>query len=106
MTSYELSATLRAARLAAGLTLRQVAARVGLSLSYISNIEHNRASPTLANLDQLAAVYGLECRVTIGPQSMRLGDVALSAGELAALRRLLIADEFREAKDDDLELGV
>lgn len=93
MKPHELYAALRAARLAAGLTLRQAAAQSGLSLPYICNLEHGRATPTLDNLDRLASIYGLECRVTIGPQSTRLGDVALSSSEEAALRRLLGKDQ-------------
>jgi transcriptional regulator with XRE-family HTH domain len=42
-----------------GLTLKELAARSGLSISYISDLEHGRASPSLATLRELAAALGL-----------------------------------------------
>lgn len=40
------------------LTLAQVATRTGLSLSYISDIEHGRSGGSLRALGQLCAAYG------------------------------------------------
>lgn len=50
---------LRQARLSQGLTLEAVAAETGISASYISKIERNKANLTMGYLRQLAAFYGL-----------------------------------------------
>ena len=40
-------------------TLAELAEKTGLSLSYISDIEHARAIPTLDTLDKILQAYGL-----------------------------------------------
>jgi len=50
---------LRLLRKERGLTLKKLVARSGLSISYISDLEYGRASPSLVTLGELAAVRGL-----------------------------------------------
>lgn len=50
---------LRTARLAAGLTLAEVAARAGLSEGFLSRLERGEAAASIANLIQLVDVLGL-----------------------------------------------
>ncbi len=54
-----LGARLRQLRKANGWTLADVAARTGLSVSFLSDIERGRTSPSLDTLEKLAGVYGL-----------------------------------------------
>ncbi|OEV05093.1 helix-turn-helix domain-containing protein [Streptomyces oceani] len=46
----DLGRHIRAARVARGLTLEALAQATGLSRSYLSNVEHNRNSPTISTL--------------------------------------------------------
>lgn len=46
--SPEFCRTLTTARRAAGLSLRQLAARTGRSYSYLGNLEHGRRAPSLS----------------------------------------------------------
>jgi transcriptional regulator with XRE-family HTH domain len=50
--------TIRAARVAAGLSLRDAAQKAGISEDGLSKIERDVNSPTLATLGRLATVYG------------------------------------------------
>ena len=45
-----------------GVTLAAVAARSGVSVSYLSDIEHDRTVPTLIRLHQIAEAFGLSAR--------------------------------------------
>jgi transcriptional regulator with XRE-family HTH domain len=57
----DLGATLKAARAAAGLSLRDVERRTGLRSGHLSQIETNTiARPELAILWELAATYGID----------------------------------------------
>lgn len=51
--------TLSTLRKGNGYTLAELAERTGLSLSYISDIEHMRTVPTLDTLDKILQAYGL-----------------------------------------------
>jgi transcriptional regulator with XRE-family HTH domain len=64
-----LGARLRATRRGAGLTLRDVAAKVGFSEAYLSQVETGRATPSLASLKKIATGYGVSLvdLVTAGP---------------------------------------
>jgi transcriptional regulator with XRE-family HTH domain len=48
------------------LTLKGVAAGTGLSVSFLSDIEHGRGNPTLETLEQIAEFYGHALRI-VGP---------------------------------------
>lgn len=49
-------------RTAKGLKLEAVAVMTGVSKSTLNNIENNKTSPTLANLEKIAK--GLGCRIS------------------------------------------
>lgn len=57
---------LRMLRLLQGLTLKQLAERAGLSLSYVSDLEHGRSRPSLATLERLAAALGVSRAELLG----------------------------------------
>ncbi len=85
----DLGAELRAARVAAGLTLRSVAAAVGVSLAEISRIERGVAHwADVVVLSRIAAVVGLELslRAFPGPDPLRDGR---HAGLFASFRAVL-----------------
>ena len=50
---------LQAARERAGVTLREVARRTGLSPSFLSQLERDRVSPSIASLKQVASALGV-----------------------------------------------
>ena len=50
---------LRAARERAGITLREVARRTGLSPSFLSQLEHDLVSPSISSLKQVAGALGV-----------------------------------------------
>src|SRR5690625_1063924 len=54
-----LGARLKIARLARGLSLKDLSAEVGLTEGHLSKIENDRARPSLASLHQLAATLGM-----------------------------------------------
>jgi len=61
MPDTSLGATLKAARTAAGLSLRDVERRTGVRSGHLSQIETNTiARPELAILWELAATYGID----------------------------------------------
>lgn len=68
-----LGAHLRAVRLARGRSLRDLAATLGISPSYLSDIETDRRIPSLRTLRELAAVLGEPVEV-LGPLTGRLTD--------------------------------
>ena len=54
--SFDLGQRLRTLRLNKGFTLRGLARRAGCSASFLSQIELNQGSPTVANLDRKSVV--------------------------------------------------
>lgn len=57
-----LGSRLRALRTEQGITLAQLGRMVGLSASYLSQIERNRAKPSLTTLHSVAETLGVELR--------------------------------------------
>jgi transcriptional regulator with XRE-family HTH domain len=49
---------LRAFRLTQGMTLAKMANQTGLSLSYLSDIERGRTSPSLKTIEKIASSFG------------------------------------------------
>lgn len=64
MDGRELGRVLQRRRAAAGWTIATVAAKAGLSVPYIANLEKGRGNPTLAALSRLTAALGLSLGVT------------------------------------------
>lgn len=60
-----LGTRIRQLRKANGWTLADVAARTGLSVSFLSDIERGRTDPSLNTLDKIAAAHGLRVAITI-----------------------------------------
>lgn len=54
---------LTAARQARGLSRRALAAELGLADTTLLALEHGRANPTLARLEQVATGYGIELAI-------------------------------------------
>lgn len=50
---------LRALRQNLGIPLRELAERTGFSVSFLSLVEHDKASPSVASLERIAAAFGL-----------------------------------------------
>ena len=67
--------TLRDARLALGLSLREVARRGNIAPSYLSDIEHDRRTPAEEVLHALAALLELDFDDLMA-QAGRIGDDA------------------------------
>lgn len=57
---------LRKARLKAGLTQEQVAARTRISREYVSQLERNRQSPTVDMLLRICRILGVSAATIIG----------------------------------------
>jgi transcriptional regulator with XRE-family HTH domain len=84
-----LSAELRGARLNAGLSLREVAHRLGVSVGRLSRIERAQdGAMTVDLLARFAAVVGLELSANVHPNGDPVRDRA-HLGLLARLRRRL-----------------
>ena len=64
-----IAAALRAQRLAAGLSMRALAARAGMSQPFLSNLENARAMPSIATLYRIAAALGVSPRDFLPPES-------------------------------------
>lgn len=65
MEIQDLGVRLKARRTAAGETIASVAARAGLSVPYIANLENGRGNPTLTALSALAQALGATLRVEL-----------------------------------------
>src|SRR3954447_22629872 len=50
---------LRMLRQSMGIPLRELAERTGFSISFLSLVEHDKASPSVASLERIAAAFGL-----------------------------------------------
>lgn len=57
-----IAAAVRAQRLAAGLSMRALAARAGMSQPFLSNLENSRAMPSIATLYKIANALGVSPR--------------------------------------------
>ena len=59
MNLIELAANLKAARLAKGMTLEDVASRAGLTRSWLSKVENFRVTPSLPALASISQALGV-----------------------------------------------
>lgn len=82
VADIDIAGAVRAHRLAAGLTMRELAARAGMSQPFLSNLENSRAMPSIATLYKIANALGVspreflpEARTRV--QLVRRGDGAL-----------------------------
>lgn len=93
----DLGARLRARRVAAGETIAAVAARAGLSVPYIANLENGRGNPTLTALSALAGALG----TTLNVELAEGGEAAdnLPASPPPSLARFARTHRFAVAAD-------
>ena len=75
-----IAAAVRAQRLAAGLSMRALAARAGMSQPFLSNLENSRAMPSIATLYKIAQALGVSPRDFLPPEGGSLVSVT-RAGE-------------------------
>lgn len=68
----QLGARLRAARKAKGLTLAQVASAAGLTKGFLSRLERDEVSPSVASLVSVATVFGLSMGELFDPPVTQL----------------------------------
>ncbi|MBX6772812.1 MAG: helix-turn-helix domain-containing protein, partial [Chloroflexi bacterium] len=59
-----------------GFTLKELAGRAGLSLSYVSDLEHGRSRPSLQTLERLAEALGVSRAVLLGEEPLEPGPTA------------------------------
>ena len=89
---------LRAARIKAGMTVREVAASLDISHTLIVKYENGTVAPSLDRLDALARIYGLTGAALLADQDACISVLAAidqaSAAQLAHLRGVL--DELAE----------
>jgi transcriptional regulator with XRE-family HTH domain len=69
--SFMLGEELRKARVGAGLTQEELAFRADISRNYVSLLELDRKSPTLAVLDRVCEVLGVRTSVIIARRERR-----------------------------------
>ena len=62
MKEIKIGATVRRLREGSGLTLRAVAEQAGFSVSFLSQVENDQASPSINSMERIAAALG----VTLG----------------------------------------
>jgi transcriptional regulator with XRE-family HTH domain len=67
--SYNLGERLRAVRLAQRLTLQEVARRASLSRAFLSQVEHNQVSPSVASVSRIAHALDLSLSGLFAPRS-------------------------------------
>lgn len=77
-----IAAALRSQRQAAGLSMRALAARAGMSQPFLSNLENARAMPSVATLYRIAAALGVSPRDFLPPTETTVA--VTRAGEGAA----------------------
>ncbi len=91
---------LRCARLAKGLSLRELARRTGTSKALLSQIENSQANPTIDVLDRIATALNLSIADLIrtpmlAPEVIRRGEGAEIVGEDVIIRTLFSTSDRR-----------
>ncbi|MFZ7120701.1 MAG: helix-turn-helix domain-containing protein [Eubacteriaceae bacterium] len=66
MEKYRIGIMLKKIRKSRSLTLKMLAEKSGLSISYISDIERNRANPSLERLNDLSQALDIPISVLLG----------------------------------------
>lgn len=78
----DIASAVRAQRLAAGLTMRELATRAGMSQPFLSNLENSRAMPSIATLYKIARALGVSPREFLPPEQNRVVVVRNGEGVL------------------------
>ncbi len=84
-------------RKGAGLTLKQMSELVGVSSSFLSDIENGRSNPSLQRLETVAEKLGTSVSWLMGEEDIREPSGTYRVSEwVAALQRLMSFPEFKE----------
>jgi transcriptional regulator with XRE-family HTH domain len=83
---------LRQARQKSGMKLKDVAAKTGLSISFVSDLENDRTDPSLRSLGLLAECYGVSIAVLIAGYRPEKAECLFSEGD--KLRNINLASHF------------
>ena len=103
LTKEELGRRLRRARFERGMTLKDVAARCGMSATHISEVERGKTSPTIGALQRISAALGLRSSHFVREDRLRL----LALTRFAERPKFYVADpEGRTVEFDVLSPGV
>jgi len=97
METGSLGRRLRALRTERGITLAQLGSMVGLSASYLSQIERNKIKPSLATLSSIAKTLGVELRYFFEHSTPAWQVVRKGQGEKVADRRAKVIFELLSA---------
>jgi len=89
---FSLGTRIRAARRDAGLKLREVAAQTGLSISYLSQIERDLLTPSVAALRRIADALTLPAGTLAFAAGGRGGKAAVAIVRRDARKRIAFAD--------------
>lgn len=84
----DIAGAVRAHRLAAGLTMRELAVRAGMSQPFLSNLENSRAMPSIATLYKIANALGVSPREFLPEARARVQLVRRGEGAIGS-----VADE-------------
>ncbi len=87
-----LGSSIRTARRAAGLKLRQVAAATGLSISYLSQIERDLLTPSVDALRRIAGAVDIPAGALAFAAGSRRGRASVSIVRQEARKRVTFAD--------------
>jgi len=77
-----IAAAVRAKRLAAGLSMRALAAKAGMSQPFLSNLENGRAMPSITTLYKIAAALGVSARDFLADEADSVALVRAGSGPL------------------------
>ena len=92
---------IKACRKEAGLTLKQLSERVGISVSFLSDIENGRSNPSLERLESMADKLGTSVSWLMGEDGAA-GEVSVKyqPGEwIETFNKLMSFPDFREIMD-------
>jgi transcriptional regulator with XRE-family HTH domain len=90
MVNIKMGQKLKDLRLSRHLTLKQVAERVGISVSVLSAYEIEDRHPSYHILLKLATLYNVSCDYLIGKESLRTLDVTgLSQREIDSVAEII-----------------
>ena len=78
-----IAAAVRAKRLAAGLSMRALAAKAGMSQPFLSNLENGRAMPSITTLYKIAAALGVSARDFLADEADSVALVRAGSGPLS-----------------------
>ena len=101
----QLGATIRAARRRAGFTLRAVSERAGVTESFLSQVERDLASPSIATLRRIAVALGTSIGSLLDDAAPRGQLVRANARRVVNYTGLHARDEFlTEGSDGRLQV--